>query len=167
MKPVAHPGQAHDGTRFTHGLFNVMVILKGVNGLLELGGGLALLLFQAGAIDGLVHALTASELAEDPTDPIANTLNQWAEHLGHETQVLAAAYLLFHGIVKLCLAGLLLRGKIWAYPAAVTFFAIFIAYMLFRLSRNWSWPLSGLVVFDLLTVTVILLDWRATGWARA
>lgn len=156
--------RSHAGA--THRVFNLMVILKGMNGVLELGGGLALLLSQTGAVDGLVHALTAAELAEDPHDPIANALNDWAAHLGHETQVLAGAYLLLHGAVKTGLAGLLLRGKYWAYPVAIAFFAIFIAYMLFRLSRDWSWPLFGLVAFDLAMVAVILLDWRASGRRR-
>lgn len=180
MKPGAHSEQSQGAAAgvdrqgdvvlghaaATHRVFNLMVVLKGMNGVLELGGGLALLLSQTGAVDGLVHALTAAELAEDPHDPIANALNDWAAHLGHETQVLAGAYLLLHGAVKTGLAGLLLRGKHWAYPVAIAFFAIFIAYMLFRLSHDWSWPLSGLVAFDLAMIAVILLDWRASGRRR-
>ncbi|HVI90684.1 MAG TPA: DUF2127 domain-containing protein [Dongiaceae bacterium] len=161
MKPRARPQRSSDAARLTHGVFDIVVFLKGLNGLLELVGGSALLLAPGDAIDRLVHHLTAQELAADPGDPIANTLIHWAQGFGHDAQTLAIAYLLFHGIVKTSLAVLLLMGKTWAYPTAVTFFTFFVAYLLFRLTRNWSWPVSGLVAFDLLTIAVILLDWRA------
>lgn len=147
-------------------MFDIVVILKGLNGLAELAGGLALLLEPGDAINKLVHSLTAQELATDPGDPVANALLHWAQGFGHDAQTLAAAYLLFHGVVKTSLAALLLLGKTWAYPAAVTFFTLFVAYMIFRLTREWSWPVSGLVAFDILTIAVILLDWRAKRRAK-
>lgn len=160
LKVLARRRRPSEAERLTHGMFDIVVILKGLNGLVELAGGSALLWASGDAINQLVHRLTATELATDPGDPVANALVHWAQGFGHDAQTLAAAYLLFHGIVKTSLAILLLLGKTWAYPVAVAFFTLFVAYMLFRLTREWSWPVSGLVAFDVLTIAVILLDWR-------
>jgi uncharacterized membrane protein len=161
MKPLTRRQKRSEAARLTHGVFDVVVFLKGLNGLLELAGGAALIFTSGDAINRLVHRLTAQELSVDPGDFIANLLLHWAQGFGHDAQSLAIFYLLFHGVVKTSLAALLLIGKTWAYPVAVVFFTLFVAYLLFRLSRDWSWPISGLVAFDILTITVILLDWRA------
>jgi uncharacterized membrane protein len=64
---------------------------------------------------------------------------------------------LSHGIVKLFLVVGLLRNKLWAYPAAIVVFVLFIAYQLYRLSSAPSPLLVLLTVFD---VVVIGLTWH-------
>ena len=54
-----------------HVAFEIGVILKGLNGLLELIGGTLLLLFPPSAIQRFVVGLTHNELSRDPNDFIA------------------------------------------------------------------------------------------------
>lgn len=142
-----------------HRAFDLVVLLKGLNGALELAGGTALLLVSGPVILAWVNLLTRSELSEDPRDFIAGALLHWAEHFGRDSQFFVAAYLLFHGVVKVSLAFLLLLGKSWAYPVAIIFFSIFVGYAGYRLSLGWSFTLAGAVAFDVVTIAIIAREW--------
>ena len=94
-----------------HRLFALGVWLKGVDGVLELAGGLALLTLRQAALSRLAIALTQHELAEDPRDLLANAIRHAAAQVSASTQLFGAIYLLAHGLVKLLLVVGLLRGK--------------------------------------------------------
>ena len=163
MKAIAFVRQRTGASDLMHRLFGVVVVLKGLDGVLEIAGGIALLFVQTGAIVALATALTAHELSEDPHDLIANVLRHWAAGFGRGTQMFIAAYLLFHGIAKVTLATFLLMGKIWAYPAALTFFLVFVAYAAYRLSRVWSLSLAGVVVLDFVTIGFVAREWHVAA----
>jgi len=146
---------------FMHGLFDVVVILKGLNGLAEITGGTALLFLQAGTIMAWVNRLTQAELIEDPRDHFALLLQHWAMGFSHDSQVFAGFYLLAHGIVKVLLAVLLFMEKTWAFPLSLALFWLLVAFSIYRLSLNWSWLLSGFVALDLFTIWLIAKEWRA------
>ena len=161
MRALVSARRSARPSKLVHGLFEVVVVLKGLDGALEIAGGVALLFVQTGAIVTLVTTLTAHELSEDPNDLVANLLTRWAASFGHGTQMFIAAYLFLHGIAKVALATFLLMGKLWAYPAALTFFLVFVVYALYRLARMWSWSLAGVVVLDLATIGLVAREWRA------
>src|SRR4051812_18626260 len=94
--------------------FRVSVILKGVDGALEIVGGLLLLLVSPATIQSIVRSLTQHELSEDPHDFIASHLLRSARDLSHSTVLFAAVYLLSHGIAKVVLVIAVLRDQIWA-----------------------------------------------------
>jgi uncharacterized membrane protein len=144
-----------------HGLFDGVVILKGLNGLAEIASGTALLLLQAGTIMAWVNWLTQVELIEDPNDIFAMLLRRWAMGFGHDAQVFAGLYLLAHGVVKVFLAGILFMEKTWAFPLALALFSFLVTFSIYRLSLNWSWILAGFVAFDLFTFWLIAKEWRA------
>jgi uncharacterized membrane protein len=54
--------------------FEVGIILKGLDGVLEVLGGLLLLVVSPATIDRLVTGLTQHELSEDPHDFLATHL---------------------------------------------------------------------------------------------
>ncbi len=150
----------------THVLFDVSVIAKGVDGILEIGGGILLLMTSPGRVLSVVRVLTQHELSEDPRDVIARYLLNSAHHLTAGTKTFAAAYLLWHGAVKGGLvAGLLLRKR-WAYPAAIAAFVLFVLYQLYRYSHTHAF---GLIALSALDIVVIVLTWleyrrlRTTG----
>ena len=144
-----------------HGLFDVVVILKGLNGLAEIASGITLFLLQTGAIVVWVNWLTQSELIQDPNDLFATLLRRWAISFGHDAQIFAGFYLLAHGIVKTLLSILLFMEKVWAFPLAMVLFPLLVAFSIHRLSLNWSWTLVGFVCFDLFTIWLIAREWRA------
>jgi uncharacterized membrane protein len=54
-----------------HRIFEIGIILKGLHSLLEILGGLVLLVVSTETIVRFAEILTRSELIEDPHDPIA------------------------------------------------------------------------------------------------
>jgi len=96
--------------------FFVVITLKGLDGVLEVVGGLLLLAVSPATIDRLARALTQHELSEDPHDFIATHLLHYTGALTGASVRFGAVYLLLHGAVKIILVAALLRNQLWAYP---------------------------------------------------
>jgi uncharacterized membrane protein len=137
--------------------FRVSVIVKGVDGALEIIGGLLLLLVSPATIQSIVRSLTQHELSEDPHDLIASHLLRSARDLSHNTAVFAAVYLLAHGVAKVVLVIAVLRDQIWAYPAIIALLIGFILYQLYRLRLE---PTIGLTLLTLFDAFVVVLTWK-------
>jgi len=149
-----------DWSAIYHRAFDIGILLKGFDGLLELTGGLALLLTSQPAIRGAVAWLTHQELIEDPGDVVANHLVHMARQLSMDTQHFAGIYLLVHGVIKIGLVAALLRGLRWSYPAAVAVLAAFIGYQSYRLMHTPSLSLALLTALDVAVVMLIVREWR-------
>ena len=143
-----------------HVAFEIGVILKGLNGLLELIGGILLLVFPPSAIQGFVVGLTHNELSRDPNDFIATHLRAAAEQLSIHAQLFAAIYLLSHGVIKGVLVYALLRDELWAFPIAIAVFAAFSIYQLYRYVVQPSGWLIALTVVDMVVIFLTLVEWR-------
>jgi uncharacterized membrane protein len=139
-----------------HILFEISVISKGVDGVLEVIGGVLLFFVSPAHIQSAVRMLTQHELSQDPHDAIATHLLNGAQHLTSGVETFAAIYLLWHGVVKVGLVTALLLKKRWAYPVAIVAFALFLVYQLYRYSHTHS---SWLLVLSILDIVVIVLTW--------
>jgi len=145
--------------------FKIGLVLKGLDGVLEIVGGILLLFLSPTTIAHLVRGLTAYELSEDPHDLIARSLLHTATHLTHGATLFGAIYLLSHGIAKVVLVALVLRDKLWAYPWLIGLLLAFIVYQLYRITVvNFSAGLTALTVFDAL---LVWLTWREYRSKRA
>ena len=118
--------------------FKIGLVLKGLDGILEVAGGILLLFLSPHAIEHIARTLTAHELSEDPHDLIARYLVHSTSHLSSGITLFGAIYLLSHGIAKLVLVIALLRGQLWAYPWLMVLLGVFIVYQLYRLSYRFS-----------------------------
>jgi uncharacterized membrane protein len=137
-------------------------VLKGLDGILEVAGGILLLFLSPQAIQHVVRALTAHELSEDPHDLVARYLLHTTAHLSHGTTLFGAIYLLSHGTAKIILVALVLRDKLWAYPWLIGLLLAFIAYQLYRITAvHFSIGLTLLTVFDALLVWLTWREYRA------
>src|SRR5258706_7737611 len=114
--------------------FEISIIAKGLDGLLELVGGVLLLAVGPTTINHIIVGITQHELSEDPHDLIATRLLHFGAGLTGSAVTFAAAYLLVHGIVKVVLVVALLRNKLWAYPWLIVTLVIFIGYQLYRIA---------------------------------
>jgi uncharacterized membrane protein len=140
--------------------FEVSIILKGLDGLLELVGGLLLLAVSPATIGQLITRLTQHELDKDPHDVIATRLLHFGNGLTGSAVRFAAAYLLVHGIVKVFLVVALLRNKLWAYPWLIFTLVVFIGYQLYRIALVPSAWLIALTVFDAFVVWLTWREWQ-------
>lgn len=137
--------------------FRITVTLKGLDGLLEVVGGVVLLIVSPASIEHFVRFLTAHELAQDPHDFIARHLLHSASGLSRSATVYGGIYLLSHGLTKVVLVVLVLRGKLWAYPLIIGLLLAFIVYQVYRLTYKVTFGLVVLTLFDML---VVWLTWR-------
>jgi uncharacterized membrane protein len=148
-------------------IFEIGIILKGLDGLLETIGGLLLFAVTPATIDQLAARLTQHELSEDSNDFIARHLLRSAHGLTGSAVTFAAVYLLLHGIIKIVLVVALLRNQAWAYPAMIAFLLVFIVYQLYRLLLSPTFGLTVLTIFDAFIVWLTWREWRRQTPDRA
>src|SRR5215469_2203575 len=141
-------------------IFEISISLKGLDGLLEVIGGMLLLLLSPAQLTSIITLLTQHELSQDPKDFIATHLLAYAHTLSASVILFAAAYLLVHGIVKVVLVVAVLKGQLWAYPWLIGFLVIFILYQIYRLILHVSVGLIALTLFDCFIVFLTVLEYR-------
>ncbi len=98
------------GNDIVHISFKVSLLIKGLDGLLEIIGGFLLLYLNPNRMSRLVTVLTQHELSEDPKDLIANTLIRFSHSFSISEQTFGVFYLISHGVIK-CILILLLWHK--------------------------------------------------------
>ena len=130
--------------------FEISIVLKGLDGVLEAVGGLLLLLVSPTTIDRVVVAITQHELSEDPRDFVAVHALHYAHGLTGSAVLFGGLYLLSHGVVKIVLVTALLKQQLWAYPWMLAFLGVFIVYQLYRIALGPSVALTALTLFDAL-----------------
>ena len=135
-----------------HIAFEIGVILKGLNGLMELVGGTLMLVFPPSAIRQFIV-----DLSHRP---------EFAQKLSTHDERFAAIYLLSHGVIKGVLVYGLLKEQMWAFPWAI---AIFAAFGVYQIIHYFVQPSIWMIVLTVLDVFVILLtiaEWRRLKHAR-
>ena len=150
--------------RKIHLLFEASLWLKGLFAFFEIIAGVGAYFVSQQFLLGFVSWVTTDEFVEDPHDFVANLLLHMVQNISIGTQEFAAIYLLAHGVIKLWLIIGLLRRRLWYYPIAMTAFAIFIAYQLYRFTFTHS---AWLLLVTALDVVVIALTWREYRYLRS
>lgn len=140
--------------------FEVGISLKGLDGVLEVLGGLLLLLVSPATLNRITTTLTQHELSEDPHDLIATHLLRTAHGLTGSGVRFGAIYLLSHGLVKIVLVVALFRRELWAYPWTIAFLLAFIVYQAYRLTFKPSFGLAALTAFDIFIVWLTYREYR-------
>jgi uncharacterized membrane protein len=148
------------GDRLLDRTFFVSLIVKLADGVLELVGGVVLLVLTPGQIQRAVAAVTRGELTEDPNDLVANLLVRYTGQLNVSLTVFGAWYLLVHGVVKVLLVAAVLRDHLWAYPWLIGFLVAFIGFQGYELVVHFSWGLLLLTVFDVFIVYLTVREYR-------
>ena len=147
--------------KIEHGLFLLSVWSKGIAGLAETIGGFLLLCVPQAGLNAFVVALTAPELAEDPTDHVATLLQRIVHELTADTKLFISGYLIIHGVIKVLLVAGLLGRRLWSYPLSLWFLAAFIAYQMYRFFFTRSLWLIVLTVLDLVVAFLIWREYQA------
>jgi uncharacterized membrane protein len=154
MKPTV------DKRRILHLGFEVGILLKGVNAVVESLVGVLLWFVKPETMDRWIQVITQAELAEDPEGLIANLLRRAGERYTADTHEFGAVYLVVHGLAKLVLVFLLWRRKLWAYPLAAGILVVFVVYQVLAWTTTHTAFLLVLSVFDALLVWLIAIEYR-------
>jgi uncharacterized membrane protein len=155
-----------DTDKTVHLLFDISLIGKALDGVLEVIGGVVLFFVNAEQINGMLKVLTLHELSEDPHDFLANLFLHSVQHLSTGTKVFAAFFLLWHGLVKVGLVWALFRRHLWAYPIAILAFGLFLAYQIYRYSHTHSMWLLALSILDLFVILLTWLEYKRLRHSR-
>jgi uncharacterized membrane protein len=155
-------GDTHERRTWRHALdesYRVSLVFKGIDGALELIGGLLLLAVSPTTMDRLARAVFQHELSEDPNDFVARHVLHLTANL-HASHTFGAIYLLSHGVAKLVMVVGLWKRQRWAYPFALLFLIAFIVYQLYRMTFAPSMGLALLTIFDVLVTWLVWRDYR-------
>jgi uncharacterized membrane protein len=143
-----------------HDAFLVTILLKGLNGFLEIIGGLLIILFPPSLVLRLADFLTQNEVSEDPRDKIANYFLHSLQGYSSSTQDFWSIYFFIHGAIKIFLVVALLQRRLWAYPVAIAVFSVFVFYQLYRFTLTGSIFLIILSVIDILVIIFTSLEYK-------
>jgi len=143
-----------------HKLFNFSILLKGLDGILEILGGLVLFFVSSDNLIGVIKLLFHTELIEDSKDVVINYLISLFQNLSLNAQLFASIYLLIHGLIKIWLISSLLKKRVWAYPVSQIVLGIFVIYQIYRYTYTHSLFLVLLTLFDVLVISLIGFEWR-------
>lgn len=151
--------------RTLHRFFEVGILIKGIDGGLELVGDFLLLVLTPGAIRGIVFFFVQAELKEDPTDLVVNLLLHTTRNVVQDRR-LASAFLIVHGVAKLLLVAGLVANKLWSYPVAIVVFAAFTVYQLYQLGHRYTLFLGAITVLDIVVILLIIGEYRFARMSR-
>ncbi|MFA6416548.1 MAG: DUF2127 domain-containing protein [Candidatus Paceibacterota bacterium] len=143
--------------KYWHELFELGVLIKGLNGLWETAGGLLFLFLSRETLSRWFLSVMHNELLEDPHDKIINFFSHSANHFSSGTKTFVALYILLHGILNIFLAIQLYRDRHWAYLVAIGAMSTFVLYQLYRISVHHSPVLMAVTIFD---ICFIALTWH-------
>ncbi len=141
-------------------IFEVGILLKAADGVLEIIGGILLLLVSPATINHLVISPTQHELSEDPRDLISSYLVHAIGHIQHGTLIFGSIYLLAHGVVKVVLVFEILRNRLWAYPGLIIVTSGFMIYQTYQFLYSHSIGLVLLTIFDAFVVYLTVLEYK-------
>jgi uncharacterized membrane protein len=146
--------------RVTDKAFRITLLVKGADGLLEILGGLLLLVIKPDQLNHLTGLIARHELSTESSDVIANHILKSANHITSGSLIFGAVYLLSHGIVKVILVAEVLRRRLWAYQGLIIVTVAFIIYQVYRLSQKLTLGFILLTLFDFLVIYLTQRDYR-------
>jgi uncharacterized membrane protein len=142
-------------------LFRIAMALKGIDGLLELIGGITLLLVSQAEVQKLIAGVVTHDLLGPPDGSLARHFVAGTAEFASGDRTFAVVYLLLHGVLKVALVIALLRHWLPAYPVAILVLGLFVVYELYRATQTGSVLLPVLAVVDVAVIALVVREYRA------
>jgi uncharacterized membrane protein len=141
-------------------VFEVSILLKAINGILEIAGGILMFFISPAKIIDFVSDFTQYDISANHHDFIARHILLSAHNLTSGSLIFGAIYLLFHGIAKIILIIEILREHLWAYIGLIVLTAAFIIYQVYRISYTHSIALTLLTFFDVFIIYITSKEYK-------
>ncbi len=144
-------------SRWFQRLYIVTIVIKGIDGLIELLAGLTLLVAP-----GLLHHVLSYLFGRANVNHghfmhfVAENIARIDADLARGGLTIVILFLVTHGVVKLGLVYALLRKFLWAYPYALAILGLFFLYQLYLCVVH---PTIGMALFTLLDALIIWIVW--------
>jgi uncharacterized membrane protein len=147
---------------FSYLAYLTVIAVKGIDGAIETALGFLIAFAGPDRFYLSVLALTRPELEEE--HPFAAAAVKAAEHgaaaIASGSASFAIFYLVAHGVLKLAIALALVTGHRLIFPFAVAVFGAFALFLGYRTAIHWSAGTFALMLFDLITVALVIKEWR-------
>jgi uncharacterized membrane protein len=144
-----------------HRLYKASVIIKGIDGILEIIGGFLLIFFSPLTITNTILFLARTELTKGSRHRLLVYFYQVASNTSLHRRHFYSLLFLSHGALKLILVSGLMRNKVWAYPTTMVIFTAFALYQAFEIYSSPSIPLGIITAVDILVVLLIGREYYA------
>lgn len=152
--PWFHPKTLLDKT------YEIGILIKGIDGVLELIGGVLVLVLSPGTILSVTNFFAQEFLEKNPHNFIGNHIEKAGHHLASGQTTFAALFLLTHGLVKVVLVTCLLLNKLWAYPWALVVLSLFLIYQAYLLITRPTFSMAFLTVLDAIIIYLVNREWQ-------
>jgi uncharacterized membrane protein len=137
--------------------FHAGIMLKGLDGALEVLGGLLLWFLKPVDLNEIVRFLLQHDLSRDTHNWISEHLLHAAAKTADANPAFASFFLLSHGVTKIALVLGLWMKKLWAYPLTIAVFAAFCVYQTYRYALTHS---AWMLVLTILDLALVYLTWE-------
>lgn len=151
---------ANKESNVLHKSFEIGILLKGIDSVLEIIGGILLIFLNPNRLNKIIVLLTQNELSEDPKDVIANFVIRLGSNFSLSSQYFGVLYLISHGLIKLILVIMLKKRIIWAYPLTIVSLLLFIFYQIYKCMISYSTVLMVLTIFDIVMIILTLIEYK-------
>ncbi|KAA5829573.1 DUF2127 domain-containing protein [Saccharopolyspora hirsuta] len=146
-------------TTLTDKFFLGAVLLKGLDGAVQLLGGILLIFVPPEAVTRLAHAVVTRDLVGPPTGPLAGHFEEAVRHFADGNRTFVIAYLLLHGVIKLVLVIALLRKVLPMYPVAAAALGLFVLFEILRAVQTRSIVLPLLAALDVAIIVLVVKEY--------
>jgi uncharacterized membrane protein len=144
----------------SHLAFLVAIALKGLYGLVEIVFGILVAVAGPDRLYAFVLRFTTPELVVHPGDKFVIAIQNGAADLARVSGALAVFYLLVHGVLKAAIAYNLLRDRRWIFLPACLILGAFVIFLGMRAAEHHSLGVLGLALLDLVTLALVVNEWR-------
>lgn len=141
------------------GLFRAALLLKGLDGAVELLAAAALLVATPDLLEGIVRVVLDHHLLGGPHSELAARFAAGEEEFVGSGRTFAVVYLALHGVVKCGLVVAMARRVRPAYPVAAAVLGLFVVYEVYRAIRTGSVLLPVFAALDLLIIALIVREY--------
>lgn len=142
-------------------IFNISLIIKGLNGASETIVGLLTLMTSQATINNLFFRAVKKELLEDPNDKLINFLAVHLTGISAGSKTFAAIYILGHGLLNIFLSIELYQKRHWAYLITIGVTVVFMLYQIYRFTHTQSTVLLALTIFDAAFVYLTIQKYKS------
>ncbi|MBB5153910.1 DUF2127 domain-containing protein [Saccharopolyspora phatthalungensis] len=144
----------------TDKLFRIAVVLKGLDGAVQLIGGVLLIFVPPTIVTRFAHAVVTRDLLGPPTGALAGHFEVAAQHFVAGGQTFLIIFLIAHGVIKVGLVVALLCKIMPMYPVAMTALGLFIIFELLRAVQTRSLVLPFFAALDVVIFVLVLKEYR-------
>lgn len=142
-------------------VFEGGIIIKGIDGALELIGGFLVLFISPATLHNFITFITQRELLEDPHDFVANLLLHATSTYSNSGRTFLVVYLWIHAAIKLIAVIGILKNQLWAYPFSLVTLGLLVVYQLYDIFMVKA--SIGMILLTIFDIFIVWLIWREYG----